>query len=122
MIHTYELIIRLFHSVVKWKSGYDLRLVDSSGRAIQTWSADKIFAQVTAEILAVEEAYDFEMEVAGATLPDGEYVLEGWLTTSGDRQITSKAPVAIVTGSRLPGCRQLGTVGGAVPGGLFQNW
>ncbi len=82
---------------------YDLRLTDSSGRVLQTWSADKLFAQVSTEILATEESYEFEMPVAdqsGRPLPDGEYILEAWLTTPGDRQITSKAPVTILTGAR----------------------
>lgn len=79
---------------------YDLRLLDASGKVLRTWSADKIFAQVTTEILAVEEAYDFEMDFAdgsGRPLPDGEYVLEAWLTVSGDRTITSKVPVSLLT-------------------------
>ena len=72
---------------------YDIRLQDSQGRIVYTWSADKAFAQmVQQESIAGE----WIRTVAIPRPFPGEYVLEAWLTSNADSpRFATALPITI---------------------------
>lgn len=73
----------------------DLRLTDSTGKTVYTWSMDKLFAQVFRQERVEPGERNFVMTVPAGNLAPGRYQVEGWLTTQ-PRQYNATVPFEIV--------------------------
>lgn len=76
----------------------DLLVRDMNGTVLHTWSSTRLFLAVTGtENFAGTRTWPMESAVPG--LLPGQYQVEAWITSDGQRQLTIATPLQIVAGN-----------------------
>jgi hypothetical protein len=73
---------------------YDLAIQNDKGDRVYLWSAGRAFTQMV-QTVAVQGEKNFALDVPLDGLPAGQYVVQAWLTTTGDRRWTASVPFQI---------------------------